>query len=90
MNRISRRLTALAFIIAIQGYRPAPFYVFDEVDQNLDGWNVERVAERVEKSAKAAQFIVISLRKPMLEQSDRIIGVTQLEGTTSITGVKSA
>jgi len=90
MSGGEKSLTALAFIIAIQGYRPAPFYVFDEVDQNLDGWNVERVAERVEKSAKAAQFIVISLRKPMLEQSDRIIGVTQLDGTTSITGVKSA
>ncbi len=90
MSGGEKSLTALAFIIAIQGYRPAPFYVFDEVDQNLDGWNVERVAERVEKSAKVAQFIVISLRKPMLEQSDRIIGVTQLEGTTSITGVKSA
>lgn len=90
MSGGEKSLTALAFIIAIQGYRPAPFYVFDEVDQNLDGWNVERVAGRVEKSAKEAQFIVISLRKPMLEQSDRIIGVTQLEGTTSITGVKSA
>lgn len=90
MSGGEKSLTALAFIIAIQGYRPAPFYVFDEVDQNLDGWNVERVAARVEKSAKLAQFIVISLRKPMLEQSDRIIGVTQLEGTTSITGVKSA
>ncbi|MDV0444480.1 Chromosome partition protein Smc [Methanimicrococcus sp. At1] len=90
MSGGEKSLTALAFIIAIQGYRPAPFYVFDEVDQNLDGWNVERVAERVEKSARVAQFIVISLRKPMLEQSDRIIGVTQLEGTTSITGVKSA
>ncbi|WNY23285.1 Chromosome partition protein Smc [Methanimicrococcus hongohii] len=90
MSGGEKSLTALAFIIAIQGYRPAPFYVFDEVDQNLDGWNVERVAARVEKSAKIAQFIVISLRKPMLEQSDRIIGVTQLEGTTSITGVKSA
>ena len=89
MSGGEKSLTALAFIIAIQGYRPAPFYVFDEVDQNLDGWNVERVAERVEKSAAAAQFIVISLRKPMLEQSDRIVGVTQLEGTTSITGVKS-
>ncbi|MDL2260987.1 chromosome segregation protein SMC [Methanimicrococcus sp. OttesenSCG-928-J09] len=89
MSGGEKSLTALAFIIAIQGYRPAPFYVFDEVDQNLDGWNVERVAARVEKSAKLAQFIVISLRKPMLEQSDRIIGVTQLEGTTSITGVKA-
>ena len=89
MSGGEKSLTALAFIIAIQGYRPAPFYVFDEVDQNLDGWNVERVAERVEKSSAEAQFIVISLRKPMLEQSNRIIGVTQTEGMTAITGVKS-
>ena len=89
MSGGEKSLTALAFIVAIQSYRPAPFYVFDEVDQNLDGWNVERVAARVEKSAKEAQFIVISLRKPMLEQSDRIIGVTQTEGMTSITGVKA-
>lgn len=90
MSGGEKSLTALAFIIAIQGYRPAPFYVFDEVDQNLDGWNVERVAARIEKSSREAQFVVISLRKPMLEQSDRIIGVTQMEGVTSITGVKSA
>ena len=89
MSGGEKSLTALAFIIAIQEYRPAPFYVFDEVDQNLDGWNVERVSERVKKSAGIAQFIVISLRKPMLEQSDRIIGVTQMEGMTGITGVKA-
>ncbi|WNY24582.1 chromosome segregation protein SMC [Methanolapillus millepedarum] len=89
MSGGEKSLTALAFIIAIQEYRPAPFYVFDEVDQNLDGWNVERVADRVLKSAPSAQFIVISLRKPMLERADRIIGVTQQDGTTSITGVKS-
>ncbi|MCL2862724.1 MAG: chromosome segregation protein SMC [Methanimicrococcus sp.] len=89
MSGGEKSLTALAFIIAIQSYRPAPFYVFDEVDQNLDGWNVERVAARIDKSASEAQFVVISLRKPMLEQSDRIIGVTQMEGITSITGVKS-
>jgi chromosome segregation protein len=90
MSGGEKSLTALAFIIAIQGYRPAPFYVFDEVDQNLDSWNVERVSERISKSSKIAQFIVISLRKPMLERSDRIVGVTQNDGTTGITGVKAA
>ncbi|WNY27243.1 chromosome segregation protein SMC [Methanolapillus ohkumae] len=89
MSGGEKSLTALAFIVSIQEYRPAPFYVFDEVDQNLDGWNVERVADRILKSAPTAQFIVISLRKPMLERADRIIGVTQQDGNTNITGVKS-
>lgn len=88
MSGGEKSLTALAFIIAIQVYRPAPFYVFDEVDQNLDGWNVERVAERIRKSSKDAQFVVISLRKPMLDKSDRIVGVTQQDGKTGITGIK--
>ncbi len=89
MSGGEKSLTALAFIIAIQVYRPAPFYVFDEVDQNLDGRNVERVAERIRKSAPNAQFMVISLRSPMLERSDRIIGVTQQDGKTAVTGVKT-
>ncbi|NLI62271.1 MAG: chromosome segregation protein SMC [Methanosarcinaceae archaeon] len=88
MSGGEKSLTALAFLIAIQVYRPAPFYVFDEVDQNLDGWNVERVANRIQKSSKDAQFVVISLRKPMLEKSDRIVGVTQQNGKTQITGIK--
>ena len=37
-------VAALAFVFAIQRYMPAPFYAFDEVDANLDGINVERLA----------------------------------------------
>jgi len=56
----------------------------------LDSSNAQRVAQRVKKSSTKAQFIVVTLRKPMIEASDRIIGVTMQENNiTSITGVKN-
>lgn len=89
MSGGEKSLTALAFIFAIQQYRPAPFYAFDEIDMFLDGWNVERVSRRVKESGSKVQFIVVSLRKPMIQAAKRTIGVTmQGNNFTSITGVK--
>lgn len=84
-----KSLTSLAFVFAIQRYMPAPFYALDEVDQNLDGINAEKLASMVSREAKHAQFIVVSLRKPMIERSERTIGVTQRQnGITKVTGIK--
>jgi chromosome segregation protein len=38
---------------------------------------------------KTSQFIIISLRKPMIEQANRILGVTlRSDKSTLVTGVK--
>ncbi|MEM3086630.1 MAG: chromosome segregation protein SMC [Halobacteria archaeon] len=82
-------LIALAFILALQSYKPAPFYAFDEVDMHLDGVNIERVARRIRRFADRAQFIVVSLREPMVEAADRTIGVTMQETDVStVTGIE--
>lgn len=84
-----KSLTSLAFVFAIQRYMPAPFYALDEVDQNLDGINAEKLANMVKTESMGAQFIVVSLRKPMIEYSERTIGVTQRQnGITKVTGIK--
>ena len=89
MSGGEKSLTALAFVFAIQRYMPAPFYAFDEVDANLDGINVEKLANIVQLQAKDTQFIVVSHRKPMIESANRTIGVTQKEkGISKVTGVK--
>ncbi|MDD3436638.1 MAG: chromosome segregation protein SMC [Candidatus Gastranaerophilales bacterium] len=89
MSGGEKSLTALAFVFAIQKYMPAPFYAFDEVDMHLDGINVEKLSEMIRHQAKDTQFIVVSLRKPMIESANRTIGVTQKEkGVTRVTGVK--
>ncbi|MDD3237273.1 MAG: chromosome segregation protein SMC [Candidatus Gastranaerophilales bacterium] len=89
MSGGEKSLTALAFVFSIQRHLPAPFYAFDEVDMHLDGINVEKLAEMIKKQSNDAQFIVVSLRKPMIESANRTIGVTQKEkGKTKVTGVK--
>ncbi len=89
MSGGEKSLTALALVFAIQKYLPAPFYALDEVDANLDGINVERLADIIQQQAKNTQFIVVSHRKPMIESANRTIGVTQKEhGKTRVTGVK--
>jgi chromosome segregation protein len=51
--------------------------------------NAERVAQRLKKANEYAQFIVVSLRKPMIQAAERTIGVAMQEGNiSSITGVK--
>jgi len=89
MSGGEKSLTALAFVFAIQKYLPSPFYAFDEVDMHLDGPNVERLSNIITNQSKTAQFVVVSLRKPMLDNADRMIGVTQKDkGVTKISGVK--
>ena len=90
MSGGEKSLTSLAFVFALQRCMPAPFYALDEVDMNLDGVNVEKLANMIHReSGKGAQFIVVSLRKPMLEKSERTIGVTQQHGgRTKVTGIK--
>ena len=89
MSGGEKSLTALSFIFALQRYRPSPFYAFDEVDMFLDGANVERLARMIEQQAQQAQFIVVSLRRPMIESAERTIGVTQARGAyTQVLGLK--
>jgi chromosome segregation protein len=85
-----KSLTTLAFIFSIQRYIPAPFYAFDEVDMSLDGANVERIASMVTELAPASQFVIVSLRKPMIDAAERIMGVTlRPDKSTLVTGVKA-
>ncbi|NRB09002.1 MAG: chromosome segregation protein SMC [Richelia sp.] len=89
MSGGEKSLTALSFIFALQRYRPSPFYAFDEVDMFLDGANVERLAKMIKQQAQEAQFIVVSLRRPMIESAERTIGVTQARGAyTQVLGIK--
>ncbi len=88
MSGGEKSLTALSFIFALQRYRPSPFYAFDEVDMFLDGANVERLSKMIKQQSSQAQFIVVSLRRPMIESSERTIGVTQARGThTQVLGL---
>ena len=83
-----KSVAALALVFAIQKYMPAPFYALDEVDSALDPINIDKLANMINTQAKQIQFVVVTHRKPMIEVSDRSIGVTQKEkGKSLVSGV---
>jgi chromosome segregation protein len=88
MSGGEKSLTALSFIFALQRFRPSSFYAFDEVDMFLDGANVEKLANMIWQQSRQAQFLVVSLRRPMIEKAEHTIGVTQARGAyTQVIGL---
>ncbi|MBN9394446.1 MAG: chromosome segregation protein SMC [Candidatus Melainabacteria bacterium] len=83
-----KSLTALSFVFAFQRFAPAPFYAFDEVDMMLDGANAERLAQMVKRQSETAQFVVVSLRRPMIENADHAAGVSlRADGYSRVVGL---
>lgn len=78
-----KSLVSMAFIFALQEYDPSPFYILDEVDQNLDAVNAEKVARMLHRNSNRAQTVQVSLRKVTLKEADHIIGVTMQNSSIS-------
>ena len=84
-----RALTAIAILFAIIRMRPMPFCVLDEIEAALDEANVSRYAKYLKKFSQDTQFIVITHRKPTMENADILFGVTMEEkGISKIVSVK--
>lgn len=84
-----RAFTAIAILFAILKSRPMPFCILDEIEAALDEANVDRFARYLKKFSRETQFIVISHRKPTMNQADSLFGVTMEEkGVSKIVSVK--
>lgn len=70
-----KSLVALTLIFAIQKCDPAPFYLFDEIDQALDAQHRKAVADMIHESCKDAQFITTTFRPELLEHANQYYGV---------------
>lgn len=70
-----KSLVALALIFAIQKCDPAPFYLFDEIDQALDAQHRKAVSDMILELAGHAQFITTTFRPELLESADKFYGV---------------
>lgn len=84
-----KTLTAIAILFAILKLRPMPFCLLDEIEAALDDANVGRFAQYLKKFSQDTQFIVITHRKPTMEQADCLYGVTMEEkGVSTIVSVR--
>jgi chromosome segregation protein len=88
MSGGEKSLTALAFLFAVQEYKPAPFYILDEVDAALDKENSKKVADLLKALSKEAQFIVITHNDTTITYGDRVYGCTMDQGETKILGLE--
>ncbi|EWC46967.1 chromosome segregation protein sudA [Drechslerella stenobrocha 248] len=80
-----KSLCALALVFAIQQCDPAPFYLFDEIDANLDAQYRTAVAQMVKNlSTQGGQFICTTFRREMVLTADQHYGVTFLNKMSSI------
>uniref|UniRef100_A0A7S2RI58 Structural maintenance of chromosomes protein n=1 Tax=Mucochytrium quahogii TaxID=96639 RepID=A0A7S2RI58_9STRA len=70
-----RALVALTLIFAIQRCDPAPFYLFDEIDQALDQNHRASVAAMIHEQAKTAQFITTTFRPELVQVADKCFGI---------------
>ncbi|KAF8274414.1 RecF/RecN/SMC [Lactarius quietus] len=70
-----KSLVALALVFAIQKCDPAPFYLFDEIDANLDAQYRTAVAAMIHSLASSGQFITTTFRPEMLVSADKFYGV---------------
>jgi structural maintenance of chromosome 3 (chondroitin sulfate proteoglycan 6) len=85
-----KSLVALAMVFAIQKCDPAPFYLFDEIDANLDADRRTAIAcepalsrcditqldlAMIKELSEDAQFIITTFRPELLQHADNFLGV---------------
>ncbi|HEY0729929.1 MAG TPA: hypothetical protein VGD38_17725, partial [Pyrinomonadaceae bacterium] len=84
-----KAMAALALVLGIFHYRPAPFCLLDEVDAPLDEANVGRFTDKVVQMSANTQFIVITHNKRTMEMARALYGVTMEEaGVSKLVSVK--
>merc|ERR1712176_1438148 len=72
-----KTVAALSLLFAIHSFRPAPFFIMDEIDAALDNVNVLKVSNYIRKRSDDFQCIVISLKDMFYEKSDSLVGICQ-------------
>ncbi|MBI2106379.1 chromosome segregation protein SMC [Candidatus Woesearchaeota archaeon] len=83
-----KTMAALAFIFAIQEYKPASFYLFDEVDAALDKNNSMKLSKLFSQYSQKAQYIVISHNDAIISEADQIYGISMNNGVSNVVSLK--
>lgn len=81
-----KTLCALALIFAIQRHDPAPFYIFDEIDANLDPHHRQAVAQMIARISEStrAQFICTTFRPELINRATKAYGVVFAHGKSDM------
>ena len=72
-------LISIAILFAIIKLNPMPFCVLDEIDSALDEANSDLLGQYLKKFSDDTQFIIVTHKKPTMEQCDVLYGITSQE-----------
>eukprot|EP01084_Bolivina_argentea_P069262 126066_1 len=72
-----KTVAALSLLFALHAYRPAPFFMLDEVDAALDKVNIAKVCQYIRSRSRGGklQSVVISLKDDFYDKADALVGV---------------
>ncbi|MBN1358826.1 chromosome segregation protein SMC [Candidatus Bathyarchaeota archaeon] len=83
-----RSVSAVAFIFALKDFTPSSFYILDEVDAHLDAIHTTKLADLLLEESGTIQFIVITLKPEMVNKAQKIYGVYERNGVSSVVSAK--
>ena len=75
-------LLALSLILALLRYKPAPIYIFDEIDAALDLSHTANLGLMLKQEFPESQFIVVSLKDGMFTNANVLYRVSYVDGSS--------
>jgi chromosome segregation protein len=71
-----KALSAIALVISASFVRPAPFFLFDEIDAPLDDVNTTQFVDLITEISKESQILIITHNKKTMQAVNSLIGIT--------------
>ncbi len=72
-----KALVTIAFLFSILKFEPAPFYLLDEIDADLDYKNSEKVFGLLSELSKDTQMVMISHNPVIINSCENVIGISK-------------
>ncbi|KAL7669324.1 hypothetical protein ACOME3_009986 [Neoechinorhynchus agilis] len=83
-----KTVVAVAIILALQQVNPAPFYIFDEIDQALDDEYRSAVTTLIHEMSRTSQCLTTTFRPELINLADKLIGVSFQNKTSSMRDIE--
>ena len=79
-----KSVISVAFLMALQSSYPSPFYLFDEIDANMDARYTNSLGNLLREWGQKSQLIVVTLRDLVASKANNVIGVYRKDGDSSV------
>lgn len=80
----NRSLIALALILSLLQFKPAPMYILDEVDAALDPSHTQNIGLLLRNRFKGSQFIIVSLKDGMFTNANVLFKTKFRDGVSTV------